>query len=298
MVASIKELRWLIVGGEGQLGLAIQNELLTQGINYKALGHSQLDITNEFQVSNCFEELNPEVVINTAGWTDVDGAEINEDKAWSVNAYGPQVIAQASRKIGAKNIHISSDYVFSGTGKIPWSESANLSPLSAYGRSKAEGEKLVQHVYPDGSYVVRTAWLYSPWRKNFVKSIIKLALSTDKQVKVVIDQVGQPTNAIELATRIREMTELNIPPGIYHGTNSGETTWFELAQLVFKLCGEDPNRVTPITSTQLGQLAFRPSYSVLGHQKWKEQNMNPMSDWRDALVNGIADIYSKVLLDE
>jgi dTDP-4-dehydrorhamnose reductase len=124
MVASIKELSWLIVGGEGQLGLAMQNELSTQGVNFLALGRSELDITNEIQVLKCFEEIKPAVVINTAGWTDVDGAEINEEKAWSVNAYGPQVIAESSQKLGARNIHISSDYVFSGTGSTPWSEAS------------------------------------------------------------------------------------------------------------------------------------------------------------------------------
>lgn len=297
MVVPIKELKWLIIGSEGQLGLAIQNELSTHGIDFRALGHPQLDITDAPQVLNCFKELIPEVVINTAGWTDVDGAELNEVKARSVNAYGPQIIAKSARKIGARNIHISSDYVFSGTGRTPWSEASPLSPLCAYGRTKAEGEKLVQRMYPEGSYVIRTAWLYSPWRHNFVKSIIKHALSTNNQINVVSDQVGQPTNAKQLAARIREMVELDVPPGIYHGTNSGEATWFELAQLVFELCGKDPKRVIPIPSTQLVQSALRPSYSVLGHQNWNQQHMSPMPDWQDALVDGIEEILSEVRLE-
>jgi dTDP-4-dehydrorhamnose reductase len=297
MVASIKELSWLIVGSKGQLGLAMQNELSVQGVNFRALGRSDLDITNADKVLNFFEEIGPEVVINTAGWTDVDGAELNEDKARSVNSYGPRVIAESSRKIGAKHIHISSDYVFSGNSRIPWSEDSTLSPLGAYGRTKAEGEKLVQQVYPEGSYVVRTAWLYSPWRRNFVKSIARIALSTNAPIEVVSDQVGQPTNAMQLATRIREMVELDVSPGIYHGTNSGEATWFELAQLVFDLCGEDPKRVVPIPSTQLVRSASRPSYSVLGHQNWRNQHMIPMPDWQDALVDGIQEILSEVRLE-
>jgi dTDP-4-dehydrorhamnose reductase len=294
MVASIKELSWLIVGSEGQLGLAMQKELSAQGVNFRALGRSELDITNELQVLSYFEEINPTVVINTAGWTDVDGAELNEDKARSVNSYGPQVIAESSRKIGAKHIHISSDYVFSGTGGTPWSEDSNLCPLGAYGRTKAEGEKLVQRIYPEGSYIVRTAWLYSPWRRNFVKSIVKIALSTNAPIEVVSDQVGQPTNALQLAAKILEMVELDVSPGIYHGTNSGEATWFELAQLVFELCGENPKRVIPIPSTQLVRSALRPSYSVLGHQNWRKQQMIPMPDWKDALVGGIQEILSEV----
>ena len=297
MVAAIKELSWLIVGSQGQLGLAIQNELTTQGIEYKALNRLELDITNERKVLNCFEEFNPAVVINTAGWTDVDGAELNEDKARSVNAHGPQVVAESSRRIGAKHIHISSDYVFSGTGSTPWSEESILSPSCAYGRTKAEGEKLVQLVYPGGSFVVRTAWLYSPWRRNFVKSIIKSALSTNAPIEVVSDQVGQPTNAKQLAAKIREMVELDVSPGIYHGTNSGEATWFELAQLVFELCGKDTKRVIPIQSSQLVRSALRPSYSVLGHQNWREQQMTPMPNWQDALVVGIEEILSKVRME-
>ena len=297
MVASIKELSWLIVGSEGQLGLAMQKELSAQGVNFRALGRLELDITNELQVLSYFEEIKPAVVINTAGWTDVDGAELNEDKARSVNSYGPQVIAESSRKIGAKHIHISSDYVFSGTSRTPWSEDSTLSPLGAYGRTKAEGEKLVQRVYPEGSYVVRTAWLYSPWRRNFVKSILKIALSTNAPIEVVSDQVGQPTNALQLAAKILEMVELDVSPGIYHGTNSGEATWFELAQLVFELCGEDPKRIIPIPSNQLVRSALRPSYSVLGHQNWRKQHMIPMADWHDALVDGIQEILSEVRLE-
>jgi len=274
---------WLITGGKGQLGIAIGKALEKQSIEYISLGSAQLDICNVNQIHEIFLQYKPTVVVNTAAWTDVDGAEENENLAFAVNAIGVANIALASKEVGATLVHISTDYVFSGNGSQPWKEDAPHSPLSAYGRSKAAGEKSVQDVYPEGSYIVRTAWLYSPWGKNFVKTMQKLALANDNEVKVVSNQIGQPTSAVSLAEQIIVLVQSGAPFGIYHGTNSGQASWYEFAQAIFSSIGADVSRVKPIESIDFKQNAKRPNYSVLAHTKWLENEISTMPDWTKVL---------------
>ena len=284
MVATVKEVaKWLIVGGDGQLGRAMQAELLKSDTEFLALNHSQLDITDENAVTNSILQHHPNVVLNAAGWTNVDGAEDSEEIARLINAISPGYLAEACSQIKSKFLHISTDYVFSGNAKIPWTEGSPLSPISAYGRTKAEGEGVVRNVYPTGSYIVRTSWLYSPWGKNFVKTMIHLALEEIGPVKVVSDQYGQPTSALDLASRLNHMVGRGIAPGVYHGTNSGKASWFEFAQYIFKKCGADPERVLSVDSNHEPRSAKRPFYSVLGHQRWIDVGLEPMQDWHDAI---------------
>jgi dTDP-4-dehydrorhamnose reductase len=186
---------------------------------------------------------------------------------------------------GARFVQPSTDYVFSGKGERPWRESDPVNPTSAYGRSKAEGERLVQEIYPESSFIVRTAWLYSPWGKNFVKTMVRLAQQDSSAVQVVSDQVGQPTSAVDLAKQIRKMIYQQVPAGIYHGTNSGETTWFELARSVFTLVGADSERVIPVATKDFPRSAARPQYSVLGHERWADVGIEPMRTWLEALTS-------------
>ena len=270
---------WLITGGAGQLGISLGKTLEAQSIPYISLNSEQLDICRVSQIQELFAQFEPTVVINTAAWTNVDGAEENEDQAFAVNATGAANLAHASRAIGAVFVQISTDYVFSGEGNQPWKEYDPHSPLSAYGRTKAAGEKLVLEIYPERSYIVRTAWLYSPWGKNFVKTMQKLALSNGNDVNVVSDQIGQPTSAISLAEQIVILVQSGAPFGIYHGTNSGQTSWFEFAQAIFSSIGADASRVKPISSSEFRQIAKRPGYSVLSHDSWKKNSVLPMEDW-------------------
>jgi dTDP-4-dehydrorhamnose reductase len=276
-------MKWLITGGSGQLGRAMALELTKQGCEFTSLTHTDLDISNQGQIDACLKRESPEIVLNAAAWTDVDRAESQECSAWDVNARAPKFLAEACSGINAKLIHISTDYVFSGVSDSPWSENALLSPISAYGRTKADGERLVLSEYAKGTYLVRTAWLYSPWGKNFVKTMIKIALQDSKNVYVVSDQIGQPTSAFDLAAQLYAMVDRELPTGIYHGTNGGWVTRFELAQKVFSLLGENVMRINPIDSSEFARPAVRPAYSVLGHDQWRFGGVNPMKNWQTAL---------------
>jgi dTDP-4-dehydrorhamnose reductase len=285
---------WLIAGGSGQLGLAFQRELGKQGIDFVSVNSTQLDITNPLSVEESVNSIKPDVIINTAAWTDVDGAEANESAAYTVNALGPQSLAIVAGKVGARLVQVSTDYVFSGDGTIPWREDAARNPQSVYGSTKSEGENLVLKSYSAESYVVRTAWLYSADRKNFAKTMTKLALNGSGEVRVVNDQMGQPTFTGDLAMQIIDLVLSDSPVGIYHGTNSGKATWFEFAQEIFRLAGQDVSRLVPVSSSEYPRPAKRPSYSVLGHDAWAKTTVEPMRDWRIALAEAMPAIISAV----
>ena len=295
-MAAIKgELKWLILGANGQLGQALQRELITREIEYVAFGHSQLDITDEDQVSNTLEQETPDVVVNAAGWTNVDLAEKEESLAFSANALGPAIVASKCLMVGSKFVHISSDYVFSGLTKSPWQEDELRCPVSAYGRSKAEGERLIIESNSGNSFIVRTAWLYSEFQHNFAKTMVRLALRDSATVEVVDDQIGQPSYAGDLASQITQLIASKATPGIYHGTNAGEATWYHFAKEIFSLAEVDPGRVIPVGSDHFLQVAKRPSYSVLGHERWLEEGMEPMRHWKEALVAAFPAILNQVI---
>ena len=285
---------WLITGSKGQLGLALQAELTNQGIDYAATDSSQLDITKPLQVNQLVESLKPEVIINAAAWTDVDGAETNKDVAYQVNAVGPQNLAIAAKQVGARLVQVSTDYVFSGENNAPWGEDAAHNPQSVYGSTKSEGENLVLRELPNAVYIVRTAWLYSADKKNFAKTMTKLALNGDAEVRVVNDQVGQPTLAEGLAKQIVKLVLSEAPAGIYNGTNGGQATWFEFAQEIFRLAGVDVSRVVPVSTSEFPRPAKRPSYSVLSHDRWRETDVAEMRDWKAALAEAMPTIILAV----
>jgi dTDP-4-dehydrorhamnose reductase len=285
---------WLITGGTGQLGVAVSQELSQRGLLFHALSSKDLDITKGSTVRNLVSQLSPSAIVNCAAWTDVDGAETNESQAFMVNCDGAENIAIAAETSGAKLIHLSTDYVFSGESKSPWNIDAAICPQTVYGRTKANGEGRVLGTYPGNSSIIRTAWLYSPWGKNFAKTMTSLALNGDGKVRVVNDQRGQPTSATDLAKQLVELTLSSSPPGIYHGTNSGEATWFEFAREIFKLSGADVNRVVPVSSSEFPRPAKRPSYSVLSHDSWAKSTLEPMRDWRIGLTKAMPAIISAV----
>jgi len=285
---------WLITGGSGQLGIAVSQELGEKGLSFNAWNSKDLNITQGPIVRDFVSDLSPKVIINCAAWTDVDGAETNELEASRVNGDGAENLALAAKNCGAKLIHVSTDYVFSGEGKTPWQVNDSINPQSAYGRTKANGEERVLSAYLENSSIVRTAWLYSPWGKNFAKTMTRLAINGDGEVRVVNDQMGQPTSATDLAKQLVELSLSNSPAGIYHGTNSGQGTWFEFAQEIFKLAGADTNRIVPVSSSEYLRPAMRPSYSVLSHEGWTKTTVQPMRDWRIALEEAMPAIISAV----
>ena len=289
---------WLITGGSGQLGIAVSRELDKLGIAFDAWSSKDLDITQSSIVSEVIEKLSPKVIINCAAWTDVDGAESHEVEASTVNSDGPENLALAAKLSNSKLIHVSTDYVFSGESQSPWQISDEINPQSGYGRTKAQGESRVLLSYPENSFVVRTAWLYSPWGKNFAKTMTRLAIKSEDQVRVVNDQVGQPTSAFDLAKQLVELGLSTSPAGTYHGTNSGQGTWFEFAQEIFKLARADVARLKPISSSEYPRAAKRPSYSVLSHDAWASTSVRPMKDWRIALADAMPAIISVVKAEE
>lgn len=285
---------WLITGGSGQLGTAISEALHSRGILFKSWNSKDLNITQGPIVQEAINILEPKVIVNCAAWTDVDAAEVNEQGAFRVNSDGAENIATAARICGAKLIHISTDYVFAGDGSRPLNANDGMRPESAYGRTKADGELRVLAKYPHNASIVRTAWLYSSKGKNFAKTMTELALHSDAEVRVVNDQIGQPTSAADLALQILELGISNSPAGIYHGTNSGEASWFEFACEVFKLTGKDPRRIIPISTGENLRQAKRPSYSVLNHDSWLQTSLTPMRNWKSALSEAMPEIISSI----
>jgi dTDP-4-dehydrorhamnose reductase len=289
---------WLITGSSGQLGLAMQSELIARNIKFLALTSKDLDITDLEAVNESMTEKAPTVVVNCAAWTDVDAAETNKEIAFAVNALGPRNLAVASKSIGAVLVHISTDYVFSGESDTPWQEDEVRNPASVYGLSKRDGELFIENLYPEGSYIIRTAWLYSPNGRNFAKTMAKLALSDAQEVKVVSDQSGQPTSAKNLAKQIVDLVAAKKDFGIYHGTNSGTATWFSFAQEIFALAGKEVSRLVPVLTSEFPRLAKRPRYSVLGHANWKKSGLEEMPQWKSELANEFPAILHQIEKEE
>ncbi|WP_426519773.1 dTDP-4-dehydrorhamnose reductase [Diaminobutyricibacter sp. McL0618] len=278
-MAPMQKRRYLVTGAGGMLGADLLRAL--DGRDVTALTRTQLDVTDPAAVREAVR--GHDVVINAAAYTKVDEAETHEDEAYAVNATGPQNLALAASDEGAKLVTLSTDYVFDGRATTPYAENAPRDPINAYGRTKAAGEELAIAAHPDGTYIVRTAWLYGAGGPNFARTMIRLAATNDT-VSVVADQLGQPTWTGDLAGQIVAMLDADAPAGIYHGTNSGETTWFGFAQAVFSVAGLNPDRVTPTDSSRFVRPAPRPSFSVLGHTAWNAVGLEPMRDWNEALA--------------
>lgn len=277
---------WLITGATGMLGQDVVARLRRDGEKVVGLARDGLDITDAWAVHDAVDAHRPRIVVNCAAWTAVDDAEAREADALRVNGDGPGHLAEACAKTGARLVQVSTDYVFAGDAAGPYREDAPTAPRSAYGRTKQAGERAVSAALPDAGYVVRTAWLYGAGGRNFVSTMIELESARDT-VDVVDDQYGQPTWTVDLADRLVRLGQAALagtaPAGIYHGTSGGETTWFGLAQEIFRLLGADPGRVRPTTSTAFARPAPRPSYSVLGHDRWRRAGIEPIRPWREAL---------------
>lgn len=274
--------RYLVTGAGGMLGADLVAAL--RGREFTALTRRQLDITDAEAVHEAVA--GHDVVFNAAAYTRVDEAETHEEQARAVNAIGAGNVAQAAAAHGARLVQFSTDYVFEGTGHTPYPEDAPRRPISAYGRTKAEGEQLVLAAHGAGAYIVRTAWLYGQNGPNFATTMLALAAERDT-VQVVDDQRGQPTWTADLARQAVALLDATAPPGIYHGTSAGETTWFGFAQAIFQAAGLDPARVEPTDSAHFRRAAPRPAYSVLGHDAWRRARLRPIRSWRDALQDAI-----------
>jgi len=280
----------LVTGSNGQLGTELVNRYSDRPNDELFVGDlPDIDITSELSIASTFASIAPDIVINCAAWTAVDAAEEKESSAFTVNAEGPAILATYCARAGARLVQISTDYVFEGNASEPYREDSQPGPITAYGRTKLAGENFVRELLPDNHLIIRTAWLYSPTGHNFVKTIVK-AQRNRETLSVVTDQIGQPTCASDLADQIVTLLDTYPGSGIFHGTNSGVTSWFEFARAIMSEIGEDPERILPTDSSSYVQLAPRPAYSVLGHQAWASVGMAPMRDWRVALHEAMPDI--------
>lgn len=281
--------RWLVTGGSGMLGHDVVTVLSADPeAEVAAPPRSELDITERAAVAAAVAGF--DVVVNAAAWTDVDGAEADETAAAAINGQGAANVAAACAQSGAWLLHLSTDYVFSGDAAAPYREDAPARPVSAYGRGKAAGEAAVRRLLPHRGFVVRTAWLYGEHGRNFVTTMLRAAADREF-LDVVDDQRGQPTwsypVACQLAALGRAALAGQAPPGVYHATASGATTWYGLACAVFELSGLDPSRIRPVTSDRFPRPARRPTFSVLGHAGWPRAGLSPLSGWRPMLAEAL-----------
>ena len=302
--------RWLVTGAAGMLGRDLTNLLGARGEDFTPLARADLDITDLTAVTELVGAVMPDVVVNCAAWTAVDAAEDHEEEASAVNCLGAANMAAACAKAGVLLIHPSTDYVFDGHASSPYAEDALTDPAGAYGRTKLAGEQAVRAALPDGSYIVRTAWLYGAHGKNFVKTMLRLA-ANGTAPGVVADQHGQPTWTTDVAAQLVALVDRSAPPGVYHATSSGQTTWFGFAEEIFKLyhssVPEDQTQVQgqksnserplvsprPITTADYPTPAKRPAYSVLSHKAWHDAGITPIGDWKEALTRAFPAIVAQ-----
>jgi len=288
--------RWLVTGARGMLGQDLVTVLRRHREQVTGVDRADLDVRDEGAVRTALLAGRPEVVVNCAAWTAVDGAEAQEDAALQVNGHGAANLAAACAASGTRLVHLSTDYVFGGTvfggtGQRPFAEDDAPAPGTAYGRTKLAGELAVLRLLPLAGYVVRTAWLYGALGPNFVRTMIRLA-GERPAVDVVTDQRGQPTWTVDVAEQIFALVSSGAEPGVYHAASSGETSWFGLAREVYRLLGADPERVRPVTSASFPRPAARPAYSVLGHARQAAAGIEPIGDWRGALGRAWPDLVA------
>lgn len=267
--------RTLILGAKGMLG----HDLAEVFEDWQPVlwDIEEIDITDESQVNEKLASLGPELVINAAAYTNVDGAETSKELATRINGDAVGYLVEVCKKIGAIFVHYSTDYVFSGAKVEGYREEDKPAPINAYGLSKALGERnLVNSGSNTRYWLIRTAWLFGKHGKNFVETMLRLG-KEKKELKVVDDQHGSPTYTLDLARKTRAIIEEGKLYGIYHLTNSGTTTWYEFAKKIFELA-KMKVKVTPCTSQEYLLPAKRPKYSILINTK-----LPPMRSWQEAL---------------
>ena len=268
----------LITGSNGMLGHDLI-DVLNDKHELILTTSKTLDITDKEHTVEFIIENKPDIVINSAAYTDVDGCEENRELAFSVNGEGVRNLAIGCREADCPLVHISTDYVFNGKNDTPWVEDDEIGPISVYGKSKLEGEQAIQEIL-DKFFIVRTAWLYGVNGGNFPKTMLELAKTHD-ELTVVYDEVGTPTYAPDLAEAIGKLIETDYY-GIYHITNSGSCSWCEFAKYIFEIAGVDV-KVTPVTASEFARPAPRPSYSVLNNKKWADNGFEPLRSYKEAI---------------
>ena len=283
----------MVLGGRGQLGRTL---LATVPAGIECVGNElpDLDITDREATLACLRSASPSVVVNAAAYTAVDKAESERELAWKVNAEGARIVAEAASSAGARLVHVSTDFVFDGRSDVPYRTDSKPRPLSAYGQSKRDGELAVLDVSADRGVVIRTAWLYSRYGNNFVKTILRLLRERD-ELKIVDDQQGTPTWCNSVAGAVWTAVRQELPGGVYHWTDEGETTWFGFASAIYRearslgLVDRDV-KILPISTSDYPTAAARPAYSVLDCVSTREALNLTANTWESNLETMLRDL--------
>jgi dTDP-4-dehydrorhamnose reductase len=287
--------RLVVIGARGMLGrdlvkvLRASPDAPVSGWEIMEWDIEEIDIREEKSTVEKIEKARPEVVINLAAYTDVDGCESEEEKAFAVNAEGMKHVALGAQKCRAKVIYLSTDYVFDGKKKEPYLETDIPNPLNVYGRSKLKGEEYVRNLVEDG-LIVRTQWLYGKHGKNFVASVLRQA-GEKRVLSIVNDQIGSPTYTIDLSLAIFSLLRCDAR-GIFHVTNRDLCSWYTFGQTILKWAGKRDVRVTPISTETLNRPALRPLYSALNCEKFNRETGSELRPWQEALQDYLRSIGS------
>ena len=274
----------LITGCNGQLGNEMQLQAKAHPeFKFFFTDVKELDITDEQAVTSFIHDNLIDCVVNCAAYTAVDKAEADEARADMLNHVAPGYLARAVNRRNGCMVHVSTDYVFDGTAHIPYREDAATCPATAYGRTKLAGEKAVMEECPRTA-IVRTAWLYSTFGNNFVKTMLRLGREKE-QLGVIFDQIGTPTYARDLATAIFAILSQGIVPGIYHFSNEGAISWYDFTKAIHRIAGITTCRVRPLHTEEYPTPAARPHYSVLDKTKIKETYHIEIPYWEESLAD-------------
>jgi dTDP-4-dehydrorhamnose reductase len=289
-------MRVLIVGSQGQLGQELQRTA-PAGVELLVAGRAELDISQRQSVLDYVQAFTPQVIINAAAYTAVDGAETKPDWAVQVNAEGAGYLARAAQQIGARLLHVSTDFVFDGTASAPYSRAQEPRPLGVYGHSKLAGERRVLEVLPLQSIVLRTAWVYSAHGANFVQTMLRL-MNERTELGVVSDQIGTPTWAKGLAQTLWGFAQLEDAHGIYHWTDAGSCSWYDFACAIcdqgrsLGLVNNDELRIAAIATSEYPTPAQRPAYSVLDCSETTALLGCTQLDWQTQLQQMLEELKS------
>lgn len=287
--------RILLIGSQGQVGQELELTLPKVG-EVIGVGRDQLDLSDGVKLRQIIQDNKPDCIVNAAAYTAVDKAESEIELANAINGVAPQIMAEEAEKLGASFLHISTDYVFDGQQNTPYLETDATNPLGAYGHSKLWGENAIQQV-SSNAIILRTAWVYGTYGKgNFVKTMLRVGKERE-ELKVVVDQVGCPTWAKDIADAITILLSNSATPGIYHFTNSGAVSWYDFAQAIFVQARQigfplNVKQVIPITTEQYPTPAKRPAYSVLSGQKITRHLGTCPPYWQDSLQQMLKQLYS------
>lgn len=289
--------RIVITGANGQLGQTIVRSPLFAGHILLPLGREEMNITSQADVSATLDALKPDVIINAAAYTAVDAAESHAEEAYNINEQGVKHLARWCKGKATQLIHVSTDFVFAGDKNRPYRVDDATAPLSIYGQSKLAGEKMLTTLLPTQSTIVRTAWLYSPYNTNFMKTMLRLMRERD-ELNVVDDQIGTPCSTASLTACLHAIVEAKKPASLYHWTDAGAASWYDFAvaiqeeALAMSLL-ENAIPIRPISTEKYKTAAVRPPYSVLDKSKALLELECPQSHWREALRDTLRTLSEK-----